>query len=33
MVFCGTQRDKEKCLTRAEHEEIRKEIILDDMTQ
>ena len=24
MVVCGTQRDKERCLTRAENEEKRK---------
>ena len=32
MVACGTQKDKERCLTRAENEEKGKEIILDDMT-
>lgn len=33
MVVCGTQRDKERCSTRAENEEKGKEITSEDMTQ
>ena len=33
MVIFGTQRDKERCETRAENEEKGKEITLDDKTQ